>query len=157
MLLQADLTAVAPGPLVTDLAHELSLVADVESKGGATVYRFTEGSVRRALDSGRTTSELHALLAQHSSTPVPQALTYLVDDVARRHGRIRVGTAGAYIRSDDPAVLAEILAVQEGRAAGAAAAGADRAGRHVPRSTGCSRCCAGSGRRRWPSRPTARW
>ena len=110
VLLQADLTAVAPGPLVTDLAHELSLVADVESKGGATVYRFSEGSVRRALDSGRTTSELHALLAQHSSTPVPQALTYLVDDVARRHGRIRVGTAGAYIRSDDPAVLAEILA-----------------------------------------------
>ena len=48
VLLQADLTAVAPGPLVTDLAHELSLLADVESKGGATVYRFTEGSVRRA-------------------------------------------------------------------------------------------------------------
>jgi hypothetical protein len=110
VLLQADLTAIAPGPLVTDLAHELSLVADVESKGGATVYRFTESSVRRALDSGRTSSELHALFAQHSRTPVPQGLTYLVDDVARRHGRIRVGTAGAYIRSDDPAVLAEILA-----------------------------------------------
>jgi hypothetical protein len=113
VLLQADLTAVAPGPLVTDLAHELSLVADVESKGGATVYRFTEASVRRALDSGRTTSELHALLAQHSSTPVPQALTYLVDDVARRHGRIRVGTAGSYIRSDDPSVLAELLAAKK--------------------------------------------
>ena len=110
VLLQADLTAIAPGPLVTELAHELSLIADVESKGGATVYRFTEGSVRRGLDSGRTTSELHALFAQHSRTPVPQGLTYLVDDVARRHGRIRVGTAGAYIRSDDPAVLAEILA-----------------------------------------------
>jgi hypothetical protein len=41
---------------------------------------------------------------------VPQALSYLVDDVARRHGRIRVGTAGAYVRSDDPAVLAEVLA-----------------------------------------------
>jgi Helicase conserved C-terminal domain len=110
VLLQADLTAIAPGPLVTELAHELSLIADVESKGGATVYRFTEGSVRRGLDAGRTSSELHALFAQHSRTPVPQGLTYLVDDVARRHGRIRVGTAGAYIRSDDPAVLAEILA-----------------------------------------------
>ena len=110
VLLQADLTAIAPGPLVADLAHELSLVADVESKGGATVYRFTEGSVRRGLDAGRTTSELHALFAQHSRTPVPQGLTYLVDDVARRHGRIRVGTAGSYIRSDDPGVLAEILA-----------------------------------------------
>ena len=30
----------------------LRLVADVESTGGATVYRFTEASVRRALDAG---------------------------------------------------------------------------------------------------------
>ena len=42
VLLQADLTAVAPGPLEPGLAAELELVADVESAGGATVYRFTE-------------------------------------------------------------------------------------------------------------------
>lgn len=51
VLLQADLTAVAPGPLERPLADMLSVLADVESKGGATVYRFTPGSVRRALDS----------------------------------------------------------------------------------------------------------
>ncbi|MBH0243709.1 helicase-associated domain-containing protein, partial [Streptomyces cavourensis] len=52
VLLQADLTAVAPGPLERPLAETLSVLADVESKGGATVYRFTPGSVRRALDAG---------------------------------------------------------------------------------------------------------
>lgn len=41
MLLQADLTAVAPGPLQRPLADTLGVLADVESKGGATVYRFT--------------------------------------------------------------------------------------------------------------------
>ena len=51
VLLQADLTAVAPGPLESQLARKLQLVADVESRGGATVYRFTPTSVRRALDS----------------------------------------------------------------------------------------------------------
>ncbi|WP_328561136.1 helicase-associated domain-containing protein [Streptomyces coelicoflavus] len=116
VLLQADLTAVAPGPLVRDLADVLGVLADVESKGGATVYRFTPGSVRRALDAGQSAADLHAFLARHSRTPVPQPLTYLIDDVARRHGRLRVGTASAYVRCDDDATLDEILA--DKRAAG---------------------------------------
>lgn len=116
VLLQADLTAVAPGPLRRPLADTLGVLADVESKGGATVYRFTPGSVRRALDAGRTASDLHAFLAEHSRTPVPQPLAYLIDDVARRHGHLRVGAASAYVRCDDDAVLNEILA--DKRAAG---------------------------------------
>jgi hypothetical protein len=116
ILVQADLTAVAPGPLDRDLARELALVADVESTGHATVYRFTERSVRRALDLGRSAADVHALLARHSRTPIPQPLSYLVDDVARRHGRVRVGTATSYIRCDDPAILAEIAAARRAAA-----------------------------------------
>ncbi|MEU6143084.1 helicase C-terminal domain-containing protein [Streptomyces sp. NPDC047081] len=110
VLLQADLTAVAPGPLQRPLADMLDVLADVESKGGATVYRFTPGSVRRALDAGRTASDLHAFLAAHSRTPVPQPLAYLIDDVARKHGHLRVGAASAYVRCDDDALLNEIMA-----------------------------------------------
>ncbi|WP_219417924.1 helicase-associated domain-containing protein [Pseudonocardia nigra] len=110
VLLQADLTAVAPGPLEPELARELDLMAEVESAGGATVYRFTEGTVRRALDAGRTAGDLHELLAKRSATPVPQGLTYLVDDVARRHGRLRGGVAASFLRSDDEVLIAEVLA-----------------------------------------------
>ncbi|MFD4480109.1 helicase-associated domain-containing protein [Streptomyces sp. NPDC058471] len=110
VLLQADLTAVAPGPLERPLAETLSVLADVESKGGATVYRFTPGSVRRALDAGKSASDLHAFLAAHSRTPVPQPLAYLIDDVARKHGHLRIGAASAYVRCDDEALLNEILA-----------------------------------------------
>ncbi|MFD4600173.1 helicase-associated domain-containing protein [Streptomyces sp. NPDC058464] len=110
VLLQADLTAVAPGPLRRPLADALGVLADVESKGGATVYRFTPASVRRALDAGRTATDLHAFLATHSRTPVPQPLAYLIDDVARRHGHLRVGAASAYVRCDDDTVLNEIMA-----------------------------------------------
>ncbi|MEU5161285.1 helicase C-terminal domain-containing protein [Streptomyces sp. NPDC020875] len=110
VLLQADLTAVAPGPLQRPLAETLAVLADVESKGGATVYRFTPGSVRRALDAGRTASELHTFLNTHSRTPVPQPLGYLIDDVARRHGHLRVGAASSYVRCDDDALLDEIAA-----------------------------------------------
>ena len=110
VLLQADLTAVAPGPLRRPLAETLSVLADVESKGGATVYRFTPGSVRRALDAGRSASDLQEFLAAHSRTPVPQPLAYLIDDVARKHGHLRIGAASAYVRCDDDALLGEILA-----------------------------------------------
>ncbi|MBP2365454.1 helicase-associated domain-containing protein [Pseudonocardia parietis] len=109
ILLQADLTAVAPGRLSADLAHELSVLADVESAGGATVYRFTERSLRRALDTGRTAEGVREFLEARSRTPVPQTLTYLVDDVARRHGRLRGGAVSCFLRSDDEVLLSEVL------------------------------------------------
>ncbi|MBB5072148.1 helicase-associated domain-containing protein [Saccharopolyspora gloriosae] len=110
VLVQADLTVVAPGRLEPDLAADMNLVADVESAGSATVYRVGESSVRRALDAGRSADELHALFRDRSRTPIPQGLTYLIDDVARRHGRLRAGTASAFLRCDDSVLLAEVLA-----------------------------------------------
>lgn len=109
VLLQADLTAVAPGPLESALARKLQLVAEVESRGGGAVYRFTPGSVRRALDLGWTATELHEFLASVSRTPVPQPLQYLVDDTARTFGTVRVGHAEAYLRADDETALTELL------------------------------------------------
>lgn len=110
VLVQADLTVIAPGPLTPELQDRVALVADVESAGAATVYRISEQSVRRALDAGATAAELHNLFTTHSRTPVPQSLTYLIDDVARRHGRLRAGMAQSFVRSEDPALLAEVLA-----------------------------------------------
>jgi hypothetical protein len=110
MLVQADLTVVVPGPPQPALAAELSMIADTESRGGATVYRVTTHSVRRALDSGYTAADLHALFGRRSRTPLPQTLSYLIDDVARRHGGLRAGAAGAYLRGDDEALISEVFA-----------------------------------------------
>jgi hypothetical protein len=109
-LVQPDLTVVVPGPPTADLAEELSAVAELESTGGASVYRITDTSVRRGLDAGHTAAGISALFDAHSRTPVPQALRYLVDDVARRHGVLRAGTASAYLRCDDQALLSRVLA-----------------------------------------------
>ncbi len=110
VLLQADLTAVAPGPLEQRLAHELATVAHVESRGGATVYRFTEASVRHAFDVGWSAHEVHDVIARAARTDVPQPLRYLVDDVARTHGTVRLGVAESFVRSDDEAALAALAA-----------------------------------------------
>jgi hypothetical protein len=108
-LLQADLTVVVPGPLDRALAEQLSAVAAVESAGAAMVYRISEQSIRRALDTGLTASEIHTLFTRHSRTPVPQGLSYLVDDVARRHGQLRVGMAASFVRCEDPALLTQAI------------------------------------------------
>ena len=66
-------------------------------------------SVRRALDAGGG-AELVGALAAGSRTPVPQPLSTWSHDVARRHGRVRVGRpASAYVRSDDESTLRELL------------------------------------------------
>ena len=108
-LLQPDLTAVVPGPPAPELQRELNLVAELESTGGASVYRITPASVRRALDAGRTGSDLQQFLAGRSRTPVPQALQYLINDVATQHGRLRTGTATSYLRCDDEALLNRVV------------------------------------------------
>jgi hypothetical protein len=109
IVLQADLTAVAPGPVPYRLARELRLLADQESRGGAAVFRFSAASLRRAFDAGWSAGDVRRWLEHHATTAPPQPLAYLIDDIARHHGSIRVGPAQAYVRIADPAQVAALL------------------------------------------------
>ncbi|HCK79370.1 MAG TPA: DNA-binding protein [Actinobacteria bacterium] len=113
IVLQPDLTAIAPGPLQPTLAAQLATMADVESTGGATVYRFSEKSLRRALDLGQGADEVLAFIASVSRTAIPQPLEYLVADLAKRHSALRLGTAMSYLRCDDTALLDTLCAAVE--------------------------------------------
>ena len=108
--IQSDQTAIAPGPLQHELAVEMSQIADIESRGAATVYRFTESSIRRGLDHGKSSTEIIKFLTKISKTALPQPLEYLITDTARKHGQLRVGAIHCYLRCEDPSVLTEILA-----------------------------------------------
>jgi Helicase conserved C-terminal domain len=109
-VIQNDLTAVTSGPLEHTVAAELLLLADQESRGGGGVYRFSATSLRRAFDQGWSAAEVKLWLDDHSTTGVPQPLAYLIEDVGRRHGSIRVGPAGCYVRVADQAQAAALLA-----------------------------------------------
>ncbi len=110
---QADLTLVVPGPPSPSLRQLLNLVADVESTGGAAVFRVTAESAARALAGGLSPSDLIAELKTKSATPLPQPLEYLITDAARRHGGVRVGGAASWISSDDEALVTTMLAHPE--------------------------------------------
>ncbi len=109
-VVQADLTALAPAELVRAVQAELERMTDLESRGAAVVLRFTEASVRRAFEAGRTADDILGFLEAHAARGVPQALTYLVNDVGRRFGQVRVLSVACCLRSDDEALLAEVVA-----------------------------------------------
>ena len=109
VLLQGDHTAIAPGPLYPEIFREISLMAEVESRGTATVFRFSEKSLRHALDVGYDAEKIEAFIKRVSKTEMPQSLTYQIHDIAKRYGRLRVGATHSYLRCDDEAILAEAM------------------------------------------------
>jgi hypothetical protein len=109
ILIQSDNTAIAPGPLENEISQQLAIMAEIESRGGATVYRFSEATIRRALDHGKTGDEIKAFLSKTSKTSMPQPLEYLIADVAKKHGKLRVGNISSFIRCEDTALIAQIM------------------------------------------------
>ena len=109
VLLQNDLTAVVTGTPAAGLLTLLDGAATPESRSGAWTWRFSPASVRAALDAGHTPQDLlQRISAAAEGGRVPQTLTYLIDDVARRYGRVQVRPAGCCVCSDDETLLTEI-------------------------------------------------
>ncbi|MGF7235699.1 MAG: helicase-associated domain-containing protein [Frankia sp.] len=102
--LQSDLTAVVAGQPTPQAARLLTSSAVPETRGNADVWRFTPASIRAALDSGWTATELRAELGALSTRPVPSALEHLIKDAARRHGQVRVRGLRACLIGDEPTI-----------------------------------------------------
>lgn len=92
IFLQADLSAIAPGPLQPALDVRLRGMAERESAAQASSYRFTVESISRALAAGETSASILELLGGISLTGIPQPLEYLVMQTEQRHGLVRVFT-----------------------------------------------------------------
>ena len=123
ILLQADLTAVAPGPLTPEINRIMRILADVESTGSATVFRFKPSTISRAFATGMTAEEILGFLTSHSLTPMPQPLAYIVNDLARQVTHVdppeslRAPTpAVASIVCVDTAVVVRVVMESDGEA-----------------------------------------
>jgi hypothetical protein len=108
VILQSDLTAVVSGQPSAAVSRLLNDSAVAETHGAARTWRFTPASVRAALDTGWTAQDLRTELTASSARPVPQPLEYLITDVSRRHGQIRVRGMRSCVIADD-SLITEIL------------------------------------------------
>lgn len=93
--LQADLTAVAPGPLAPRLDLRLRRIARRESRAQASTYRFTAESIGAGLTDGESAQSIRAFLRELSLTGIPQPLDYVIETTASRHGSITVRSDAA--------------------------------------------------------------
>ncbi|MGH3826173.1 MAG: helicase-associated domain-containing protein, partial [Pseudonocardiaceae bacterium] len=108
VILQSDLTAVVSGQPSLAVSRLLNAAAVAETHGAARTWRFTPASVRAALDAGWSAEDLRTELAAVSAHSVPQPLEYLITDVSRRHGQIRVRGMRSCVIADE-ALTTEIL------------------------------------------------
>jgi hypothetical protein len=104
VVLQSDMTAVVSGQPSAATSRLLHEAAVAETRGAGGMWRFTTASVRQAMDRGWTGDELLARLGELTGRAVPQPLEYLVSDVARRHGAVRVREVTSCIVASEPEV-----------------------------------------------------
>ena len=112
IIVQADLSIIAPGPLSAGVERSLRAFVETEQSSLASRYRITPLSVSHALESGLNIDLVRETLENLSGAKLPQPVEYLLNDALKRFGRIRIiddeSTGGCQIRAGEPTLLTEL-------------------------------------------------
>ena len=111
IIVQADLSIIAPGPLSSTLEIELRKFTDTENIGLATGYRISPLSISCGLEEGMTEKQIRTLLEKLSGTVIPQPVDYLISETASRFGRLKITghESGSKLISTDELLATQIL------------------------------------------------
>ncbi len=112
IIVQADLSVIAPGPLALDLEKKLRAVLEADKVGLASHFRISALSLSYALETGLAVDQIQSTLVELSGKALPQPVEYLLADVARRFGRLRVvadeSGVSSFIEVHEPALAIEL-------------------------------------------------
>ncbi len=112
IIVQGDLSIIAPGPLSNQDERELRAFVETEQAGLASRYRISALSISQALESSITASQIASTLKRLSGTSLPQPVEYLIADTVKRFGRIRVypdvAFGGCKIYCEDSTMCAQL-------------------------------------------------
>ncbi len=113
VILQADLSVVAPGPLDERVELELREFVEADSVGLASHFRISALSISYALERGHSVADIRGSLLRIAGQVLPQPVDYLLNDVSKRFGRIKVvadeSTGGCFIRVSEPTLAIELV------------------------------------------------
>ena len=118
LIVQADLTMIAPGPIDYPTDRQIRLFAEPESVSLASNFRLTTTSVVHGMECGLTADDIRATLDRLSTTEIPQPVEYLLKDATEKFGSLTIisSAKGSIIEARDPAMLAQIKNQSELRA-----------------------------------------
>lgn len=113
LIVQADLSLVAPGPLTTATEIRIREFADCEHIGFASTYRVNALSITLGMEGGLKAADIRALLVTLSGKDLPQPVEYLLRESEERFGRLLVHSTSieehSVATSSDPILLKSIL------------------------------------------------
>ena len=114
LIVQADLSLIAPGPLDTATETVLRKFAQIEQVSVACTYRLSSLSISHGLECGLSIEQIRAMLLDLSAKPLPQPVEYLLNEAGARFGRLRIsdgknGAERSILTSTDGILLTEIL------------------------------------------------
>lgn len=105
-VVQPDHSVIAPGDLAPAVAAQLRRYADLESEGGATVWRLARSRLARA-SSAVDVDEVVDFFARHSSVPLPDVVERFISDSMSGASPVSVETVGCVVTCADPIALAD--------------------------------------------------
>jgi hypothetical protein len=113
LIVQADLSLIAPGPLDTSTESTVRKFAQIEQVSVACSYRLSALSVSHGLECGLSIDEIRNTLLDLSQKPLPQPVEYLLTEAQNRFGRLAIskglGLDRAILKSTDGIHLTEVL------------------------------------------------
>lgn len=114
LIVQADLSLIAPGPLDTATEAVLRKFTDIEQVSVASTYRLSALSLSHGLECGLSIAQIRAMLLDLNGKALPQPVEYLLREAEARFGRLTIwpGAGGAeksVLKSTDGILLTEIL------------------------------------------------
>jgi len=114
LIVQADLSLIAPGPLDTATESVLRKFTDLEQVSVASTYRLSALSLSHGLECGLTVSQIRTMLLELNGKALPQPVEYLLKEAEARFGRLTIlrgSGAGekSVLKSTDGILLTEIL------------------------------------------------
>lgn len=118
LIVQADLTMIAPGPIDYPTDRQIRLFAEPESVSLASNFRLTTTSVVHGMECGLSADDIKATLDRLSTTEIPQPVEYLLKDATEKFGSLTIisSAKGSIIEARDSAMLAQIKNQSELRA-----------------------------------------
>lgn len=109
LIVQGDLTVVCPGPIDALLQRKLDSFANSEDLGLACRFRLTTLSVSHHLECGGEISEIRQVLELATAGTLPQPVSYLLEETAKRFGSLRVISGNeTEVVSEDDILLTQI-------------------------------------------------
>jgi len=84
LIVQADLSLIAPGPLDTATESVLRKFTDLEQVSVASTYRLSALSLSHGLECGLTVSQIRTMLLELNGKALPQPVEYLLKEAEAR-------------------------------------------------------------------------